>query len=71
MTPFGHFEWKFMAFGLRKVPATFSRLAWKFELFSAAYLDDIAIFSSTWAEHLPHIQKILTRARINSELGKV
>jgi len=29
--------------------------------FAAAYLDDIVIFSSTWEEHLGHLEKVLER----------
>ena len=67
VTPFGHFEWNFMPFGLRNAPATFSRLAAKLakglESFSAAYLDDFVIFSNTWSEHLDHIRQVLSRIR--------
>ncbi len=67
VTPFGHYEWHFMPFGLRNAPATFSRLASKlvsnFALLCAAYLDDIAIFSNTWEEHLTHVRQVLTRIR--------
>jgi len=47
VTPFGHFQWRNMPFGLRNAPVTFSRLVSKLLLgldtFCAAYLDDIII----------------------------
>lgn len=65
VTPFGHFQWKVMAFGLRNAPATFSRLVSKLltglEEFSAAYLDDIIIFSDSWDDHLKHLRAVFQR----------
>lgn len=29
--------------------------------FTAAYLDDIVIYSDTWEQHLQHLQKVLQR----------
>ena len=67
VTPFGHFQWKYMPFGLRNAPATFQRLVHKvlFRLdeFTAAYLDDILIFSNTWHEHVCHIKEVLKRIK--------
>jgi len=67
VTPFGHFQWRYMPFGLRNAPATFSRLVTKLllglESFCAAYLDDIIIFSHTWSEHIKHIQQVFQRIR--------
>ena len=67
ITPFGHFRWRFMHFGCRNAPATFSRLVMKLfaklESFCAAYLDDILIFSNTWEEHKRHIAEVLKQVR--------
>ena len=67
VTPFGHFQWKFMPFGLRNAPATFQKLVQKVLLgldkFTAAYLDDILIFSESWHEHICHIKEVLKRIR--------
>ena len=50
VTPFGHFQWKYMPFVLRNAPATFQRLVQKVLLglnaLSAAYLDDMIIFTA-------------------------
>ena len=65
VTSFGHFQWKYMPFGLRNAPATFQRLVQKvllgLDALSAAYLDDIIIFSNSWHEHLCHIKDVLQR----------
>ena len=67
VTSFGHFRWRFMPFGCRNAPATFSRLVRNLlsglEMFCAAYLDDIIIFSSSWADHKRHIAEVLRRIR--------
>ena len=51
VTPFGHFHWRYMPFGLRNAPATFSRIVVKLlrglDDFLGAYLDDIINFSSS------------------------
>jgi len=62
VTPFGHFQWRFMPFGLRNAPATFPRLVFKLltglETFAVAYLDDVIIFSDSWEEHLKQIRLV-------------
>ena len=67
VTPFGHFQWRYMAFGLRNAGATFSRLVSKLlhglESFCAAYLDDVVIYSDTWQEHLQNIKTVFDRIR--------
>jgi len=64
VTPFGHFQWHNMPFGIRNAPATISRLVSKLLLgldtFCAAYLD-IIIFSDMWEEHLSHLRTVLSR----------
>ena len=58
-TPFGLFQFRVMPFGLQGAPATFQRLMDRLvqgmEDHAAAYLDDLVIFSTTWEEHLQHI----------------
>jgi len=39
--------------------------------FSAAYLDDLIVFSETWAEHLQHVETILQRLREAGLTAKV
>ena len=66
-TPWGKYEYLFMPFGLRNVPSTFQRLM---DLvlddlldFARSYIDDIAIFSKTWTEHLQQLKAVLERLR--------
>ena len=67
VTPHGHFQWRYMPFGLRNAPATFQRLVREvlqgLEEFTGAYLDDIIIFSSSWQDHARHIQLVFERIR--------
>uniref|UniRef100_A0A3P9LR23 Gypsy retrotransposon integrase-like protein 1 n=1 Tax=Oryzias latipes TaxID=8090 RepID=A0A3P9LR23_ORYLA len=66
-TPSGLFQFTVMPFGLHGAPATFQRLMNKVlqgcEEFSAAYLDDVVIFSSTWEEHLQHLKRVLGKLK--------
>jgi hypothetical protein len=65
--PFGLFQFKVMPFGLNGAPATFQttmdRVIDGLYAFTAAYLDDLVIYSNTWEEHMEHIRKVLQRLR--------
>ena len=62
------FEFNKVPFGLTNAPATFSRLmdkvlvglAWETCLY---YLDDVIVFSKTWAEHLQRLRQVFERLR--------
>ena len=58
-----HFEWIVMPFGLMNAPSTFQRLVSRVlvgcEPFTAAYIDDILVFSKDDAEHAQHLRKVL------------
>ncbi|KAK7934242.1 hypothetical protein WMY93_005138 [Mugilogobius chulae] len=66
-TPFGMYQFKVMPFGLQGAPATFQRLMdhvlRDVSDFSAAYLDDVVVYSSSWEDHLCHLQEVLQRIR--------
>jgi len=50
-TPYGLFQFNLMPFGLQGAPATFQRLMDRVVrglVFTAAYLDDLIVFSETW-----------------------
>ena len=65
ITPFGLYQFKTMPFGLQGAPATFQRMMDRLiqglEGFTAAYLDDLVIYSSTWEEHLQHLHQVFQR----------
>lgn len=66
-TPFGHYQFRVLPFGLHGAPATFQRMIDQIlqgtENFAAAYLDDIIIYSRTWQGHLEHLKEVLTRIK--------
>ena len=66
-TPFGLFQFRVMPFGLKGAPATFQRLMdvvlRGLQGFSVAYIDDVAIFSNFWDEHLQHANVVLQQIR--------
>lgn len=67
-TPFGHYEFNRMPFGLKNAPATFQRLMDRVlvglqgvELF--VYLDDIVIYARSLSEHKSKFEKLAMRLR--------
>ena len=71
-TPFGHFQFRVMGFGLTNAPATFqslmnSILQPHLRKFVVVFLDDILVFSKTWEDHQHHLQTVLETLR-KSEL---
>ena len=66
-TPWGKFEFCFMPFGLRNGPAVFQRLMDRIlhqdKDSAQVYIDNIAIFSSSWDAHCRDIAKVLDRLR--------
>jgi len=63
-TPYGHFEYNRMPFGLKNAPATFQRLMDQVltglqgtELF--VYLDDIIIYARSLEEHETKFQRLM------------
>lgn len=67
-TPFGHYEFIRMPFGLKNAPSTFQRLMntvlrEHINKICVVYLDDILIFSTSLEEHLSSIKKIFDKLR--------
>ena len=59
-TKSGLYQFTVMLFGLKGALATFQHLMdtvlQGFDSFSAAYLDDVIIYSNSWSDHLSHLQ---------------
>ena len=67
ISPYGKFEFTRMPFGLKNAPAIFQRLM---EVvlrecyeYSAPYIDDIVVFSSSVGEHVEHLRGVLGALR--------
>lgn len=67
-TPFGHFQFKVLTFGLTNAPATFQAVMNDIfrpylDDFVAVYLDDILIYSKSAEEHERHLRLVLDSLR--------
>ena len=77
-TPFGHYEFNVLCFGLTNAPATFqSTMNRMFEKYLgksvAIYIDDIFVYSRTpeeHKEHLPLVLQVLRENRFYAKLSK-
>lgn len=62
-TPFGHFDFRVLPFGLQGAPSTFQRMMDQLlrgtKGYAAAHLDDIVIYSQSWEEHLLHLKDVV------------
>jgi len=63
-TPFGHFEYTVLSFGLVNAPAAFQAVIDRtfrpyMDKFVVCYLDDILVYSKTKEEHLQHVSLVL------------
>lgn len=67
-TPFGLFEFQRMPYGLCNAPGTFQGLMERIfgdQRFHSLllYLDDVVVFSSTFKQHLEHLELVFRRLR--------
>ncbi|XP_064462613.1 uncharacterized protein LOC135373319 [Ornithodoros turicata] len=66
-TPFGTYLPKMLSFGLKNAPFCFSKLMDQIlrgaEKYAVPYLDDVAVFSQSWQEHLDHLRDVFSRLR--------
>lgn len=75
-TPFGHYQYRVLSFGLANAPATFQSamndmLQPYLRRSVLVYLDDILVYSRTWKEHLIHLKEVLEQLRKNQYYCRV
>lgn len=69
VTQEGHFQWTCLPFGLKTSPAIFQRILsniirkYKLVDFVVNYIDDILVFSKTFAKHIEHLTQLLEAIR--------
>ena len=67
VTPFGLFQFRRMPFGLQGAPATFQRMMDRLldgmNDFADSYIDDLAVFSTSWDDHLHGLRQVLEKLR--------
>ena len=63
VTPSGLYQFRVLPFGLSGAPESFQHLMDQLTAncqgFASAHLDDLVIFSDTWADHLQHLETVL------------
>jgi len=69
-TPFGHYQFKVLSFGLTNAPATFQATMNHIfrpylNKFVVVYIDDILVFSKSHEEHLEHLRIVMQILRDN------
>jgi hypothetical protein len=69
-TPFGHYQFKVLGFGLTNAPAAFqaamnNMLRKYLSKFVFVYVHDILIYSKNAEEHIEHVEKVLELLREN------
>ncbi|KAI8535201.1 hypothetical protein RHMOL_Rhmol10G0155500 [Rhododendron molle] len=68
-TPFGHYEWNVMPFGLKNAPSEFQNVMndifYPFSHFIIVYIDDILIYSKSIDEHWKHLHSFVHTIKQN------
>ena len=75
-TPFGHYQWRVLSFGLTNAPATFQAVmndVFRKQLNKTVlvYLDDILVFSKSPEQHIQHLREVLQTLRDNHLFAKL
>ena len=69
ITPFGHYEWNVMPFGLKNAPSEFQNIMNEifnpFSSFAIVYIDDVLIFLESLNQHKKHLRSFLQTVKLN------
>lgn len=66
VTPFGKYQFRRMPFGLTGAPACFQRMMdglFEESENTVVYIDDVAVHSTTWEQHLDDVEDALSKIR--------
>ncbi|GBO18862.1 Transposon Ty3-G Gag-Pol polyprotein [Araneus ventricosus] len=63
VTSFGTFRPLCMPFGLKNAPFTFSKILHGCGHVAVPNLDDVAIYSNSWEEHLSHLNAVMSKIK--------
>ena len=68
-TPFGHYEWNVVPFGLKNAPSDFQNIMNNifnpFSHFTIVYIDDVLIYSNSIEEHWKHLKSFFITVKTN------
>ena len=68
-TPFGHYEWNLMPFGLKNAPSEFQNIVNdifnSFSHFTIVYIDHVLVYSNSIDEHWKHLYSFLDTIKRN------
>lgn len=68
-TPFGHYEWNVVPFGLKNGPSEFQNIMNNifnpFSHFTIVYIDDVLIYSNSIEEHWKHLNSFFNTVKTN------
>ena len=68
-TPFGHYEWNVMPFGLKNAPSEFQNIMNEifnpFSTHAIVYIDNVLIFSESLEQHKNHLRAFLNTVKLN------
>ena len=68
-TPFGHYEWNVMPFGLKNAPSEFQNIINEiynpFSSLAIVYIDDVLISSKSLDQHWKHLRAFLNTIKLN------
>ena len=68
-TPFGHYEWNIMPFGLKNAPSEFQNIMNdifnSFGHFTIVYIDDVLVYSKSIDKHWKHLYSFFDTIKCN------
>lgn len=67
VTHSGHYQWKVLPFGMKNAGSTFQKsmdqALFPHRKYCRSYIDDLAIYSASWNQHLHHIDQVFKTLR--------